>query len=171
MSTPTILNYQGNKSSLIPFLKKNLQKHLQPGDIFFDIFSGSGSVGAAFKNENIVFANDAEVYASMISSALLNTPNSDILRVVSKQFTDIVNNNIKKNINKFETQVNKEREFIQTDSNADLIILYNNFPTIWNGFDGISVESYENKKSIIYLLIITQDLILESNSLSLSTLL
>lgn len=146
MSTPTILNYQGNKSSLIPFLKKNLQKHLQPGDIFFDIFSGSGSVGAAFKNENIVFANDAEVYASMISSALLNTPNSDILRVVSKQFTDIVNNNIKKNINKFETQVNKEREFIQTDSNADLIILYNNFPTIWNGFDGISVEKLRKQK-------------------------
>ncbi|WP_185776463.1 DNA adenine methylase, partial [Streptococcus gordonii] len=72
MSTPTILNYQGNKISLIPFLKKNLQKYLQPGDVLFDIFSGSGSVGAAFKNENIIFANDAEIYASIISSALLN---------------------------------------------------------------------------------------------------
>ena len=60
MTIPTILNYQGSKSSLIPFLKTNLQKYLQPGDVLFDIFSGSGSVGAAFKNENIIYANDAE---------------------------------------------------------------------------------------------------------------
>ena len=140
MTTPTILNYQGNKSSLIPFLKKNLQKYLQPGDVFFDIFSGSGSVGAAFKNENIIFANDAEIYASMISSALLNTPDKNVLKAVLSEFSDIFNEKIKKNLNKFETHVANERKLIQTRNNDGLIALYKNFPTIWNGIDEISVE-------------------------------
>ena len=146
MSTPTILNYQGNKISLIPFLKKNLQKYLQPGDVFFDIFSGSGSVGAAFKNDNIIFSNDAEIYASIISSALLNTPDNNVLIAVSKQFSDRFNKNIEKNLKKFETFVEDERKFIKINNNDNLIILYEKFPTIWNGIDGISVEELRRQK-------------------------
>ncbi|MCB5015858.1 DNA adenine methylase [Streptococcus mutans] len=135
MSTPTILNYQGNKSSLINFLKNNLQKYLLPGDIFFDIFSGAGSVASAFKSDNIIIANDAELYATIISSALLNTPNTAILKNTVIEFQDKLKKNIQKNQKKFETLISEEKEFLNSNDNNKLVNLYKNFPTIWNNLD------------------------------------
>lgn len=146
MTIPTILNYQGSKSSLIPFLKTNLQKYLQPGDVLFDIFSGSGSVGAAFKNENIIYANDAEEYAAIISSSLLNTPNSKMLRKIQLQFQEKFQSNIKHNLEKFQDYIEKERELIQAKDNENLIMLYDGFPTIWKTNNAISVEILRSRK-------------------------
>lgn len=54
MTIPSILNYQGNKSSLIPFLKKNIEKYLEPGEIFFpDIFFQGLEVLVQVSNKKI----------------------------------------------------------------------------------------------------------------------
>ncbi|WP_431770183.1 DNA methyltransferase [Streptococcus gallolyticus] len=146
MSAPTILNYQGNKSSLINFLKTNLQTHLTPGDIFVDIFSGSGSVGSAFKDENIIFANDAELYATIISSALLNTPEAEVLDLVAANFNKTLTKNIEKNSKNFKSFLSKELEYINLEDNTQLIRLYNHFPTIWNNIDEeINVENLKSR--------------------------
>ena len=66
MITIKILNYQGNKSSLMPFISKNIRKYISPGEKICDIFSGSGSVGAFLKQDYPVVANDAELYSYII---------------------------------------------------------------------------------------------------------
>lgn len=145
MTAPSILNYQGNKTSLIPFLKKNLQKYLQPGDIFFDIFSGSGSVGAGFKNENIIYSNDAELYSSIISSALLNTPSEELLRKISIQFQENLKKHIEQNSEKFKNYIKKERELRLSNDNDNLVNLYKSFPTIWNDLNRVSPDKLRSK--------------------------
>ena len=44
-----ILNYQGNKASLMPFISENIRKYISPGENICDLFAGSGSVGAYLK--------------------------------------------------------------------------------------------------------------------------
>ena len=74
-----ILNYQGNKASLMPFISENIQKYISPGEKICDLFSGSGSVGAYLKDNYSIISNDAELYSSIISSSLLNTPSAKFL--------------------------------------------------------------------------------------------
>ena len=146
MTIPSILNYQGNKSSLIPFLKKNIEKYLEPGEIFFDIFSGSGSVGASFQQENIIFSNDAELYSTIISSSLLNTPEETLLQEIADQFQTQLKNNINKNSIEYIDYIKQEREFLLSQDNDKLINLYKNFPTIWNKLRGVTVNKLRKQR-------------------------
>ena len=54
-----ILNYQGNKASLMPFISENIRKYISPGENICDLFAGSGRVGAYLKGSYSVVANDA----------------------------------------------------------------------------------------------------------------
>lgn len=81
-----ILNYQGNKASLMPFISENILKYISPGEKICDLFAGSGSVGAYLKNRYSVVSNDAELYSSIISSSLLNTPSTSSLIEAKKVF-------------------------------------------------------------------------------------
>ena len=72
MNNFTVLNYQGSKNNLRDFIYKNLKPYIQEGKAVFDIFSGSASVSSMFGQEYLVYANDAEAYASIIADALLN---------------------------------------------------------------------------------------------------
>ena len=146
MTIPSILNYQGNKSSLIPFLKKNIEKYLEPGEIFFDIFSGSGSVGASFQQENIIFSNDAELYSTIISSSLLNTPEETLLQEIADQFQTQLKKNINKNSIEYIDYIKQEREFLLSQDNDKLINLYKNFPTIWNKLRGVTVNKLRKQR-------------------------
>ncbi|NLV85628.1 MAG: DNA modification methyltransferase [Clostridiales bacterium] len=135
MHTISILNYQGNKASLMPFISKNIKKYVSPEDRICDIFSGSSSVGAFLKRDYQIIANDAELYSYIISSALLNTPaGSELLRT-----KDFFLNRIKRNLNfllsKHEAAVAMERDLLSTESTEALIVLYDSFPKIWNNVD------------------------------------
>lgn len=132
MNSIKILNYQGNKSSLLPFISEHLQKYVSSGDEICDIFSGSGTVGAFLKNKYNVTANDAELYSYIISSALLNTPTYTELVSLRDVFINRYNLNIKKLLEMQEKNVAKERFFLEKEDNSSLINLYSTFPTIWN---------------------------------------
>lgn len=130
-----ILNYQGNKAALMPFISTNLRKYVSPGAKICDIFAGSGSVGAYLKDNYSVIANDAELYSSIISSSLLNIPSTDSLLNAKEMFFRGYKTNFKALISPHEISVAKERNFLLLNSTTDLISLYKNFPTIWNGLD------------------------------------
>jgi Adenine-specific DNA methylase len=135
MRAITILNYQGNKTSLMPFISKNIQKYVSQGAQICDIFSGSGSVGAYLKDEYSIVSNDAELYSSIISSALLNTPLKKELIHVKDLFLNGYKSNFKFLTSLHEEIIASEKQLISTNSTKELINLYKSFPTIWNDKD------------------------------------
>lgn len=135
MNQITILNYQGNKTSLIPFINEHISKYVSAGDTICDIFAGSGSVGAFLKDEHPIISNDVELYSTIISDALLNTPLKEELILAKKMFMSGLKNNLKSNILPNESIVARERAYILQGENSELIELYNTIPTIWNGID------------------------------------
>lgn len=130
-----ILNYQGNKASLMPFISTNIQNYISPGSKICDIFAGSGSVGAYLKNNYSIVANDAELYSAIISASLLNTPSTNSLLKAKEIFFKGYKINLKALLSSHESVVAKERIFLSSNSTTKLIDLYKNFPTIWNGLD------------------------------------
>lgn len=130
-----ILSYQGNKASLMPFIRDNIRKYISPREKICDIFAGSGSVGAYLKDEYSVIANDAELYSSIISSSLLNTPSTGSLVKAKEIFFKGYKANFRMLLSPVEVAVATEREFLASDSTTALISFYKHFPTIWNGLD------------------------------------
>ena len=130
-----ILNYQGNKASLMPFIRDNIRKYTAPGDKICDIFAGSGSVGAYLKDNYSIVSNDAELYSSIISSSLLNTPSTGALIKAKKSFFKGYKTNLRALLSPHEEAVSNERKFLALESTTDLISLYEHFPTIWNILD------------------------------------
>lgn len=130
-----ILNYQGNKASLMPFISENIRKYISPGEKICDLFAGSGSVGAYLKGSYSVVANDAELYSSIISSSLLNTPSTSSLLNAKVAFFKGYKANFRMLLSSHEEAVAKERDLLVSDSTNGLISLYESFPTIWNGID------------------------------------
>lgn len=130
-----ILNYQGNKTALMPFISENISKYISPKDKICDIFAGTGSVGAYLKDQYSVSANDAELYSSIISSSLLNTPPTNSLLKIKESFFKGYKPNIRELLSYHEDVVAKERNYLESSSTTDLISLYNSFPTIWNGLN------------------------------------
>lgn len=125
-----ILNYQGNKASLMPFIEKTLAEFAQPGDTIFDIFSGSGSVSAGLNSKYNIIANDAEPYAAVIADAAVNTPDKDkvlgmvdLVRTWERDFSD----------GQLTDLILKERELLDRRNINDLIQFYADLPTVWNG--------------------------------------
>ena len=135
MTTISILNYQGNKTSLMPFINQNIKKYISPGDTICDIFAGSGSVSSSLKDQYTIVANDMELYSSIISSALLNTPLKSSLNDIKKAFESSFKLNLKKKLITNEKIVAEERALLLNNDNEGLVILYNIIPTIWNMLD------------------------------------
>lgn len=130
-----ILNYQGNKASLMPFISENIRKYISPGEKICDLFAGSGSVGAYLEGSYSVVANDAELYSSIISSSLLNTLSTSLLLNAKEAFFRGYKTNFRTLLSNHEEAVAKERDLLLSDSTNGLISLYESFPTIWNGLD------------------------------------
>lgn len=131
MKEINILNYQGNKASLLPFIKKELTKIIEPGDTVVDLFSGSGSVSRGLKGDYRIIANDAEKFASVISSSLLKEAYSQKgLTELKRRFQttfDLFSE--KKENNEY---LNAEEDFVRLRDNDALIDLYSKIPTVWD---------------------------------------
>lgn len=64
------LNYIGSKLSLLPFLTDHII--LEEGDIFGDLFAGTGSVGQHFnRNDNKIISNDICFYSYILNASKL----------------------------------------------------------------------------------------------------
>ena len=130
----TILNYQGSKKNLLNFIYKNTIDVIDEKKAVFDIFAGSCSVGYALKRYYRIFANDSEVYSSVIAKALLQYNNKLLWYTYEAQFEKFYQKNHNDLINLFGEYVVKEKELIQEKDVQKIKNFYDNYPTVWNGY-------------------------------------
>ena len=132
MNNFTVLNYQGSKNNLRDFIYENLQPYIQEGKAVFDIFSGSASVSSMFGQEYLVYANDAEAYASIIADALLNPADipspSSFLEQMKRDYT-ILKQDLSTPVLDF---INREKAALEEKDYRELSALYDSYPTVWN---------------------------------------
>lgn len=66
------IEFLGNKAQLGDFISSNILRYTKDCDTCFDLFSGSGSVSALFKEMGFrVYANDFLYFTAMITKAIL----------------------------------------------------------------------------------------------------
>lgn len=63
------MRYLGNKSKLLSFIDSVIEKYGITGDVFADVFAGTGSVGDYFKGRYRLIGNDYMYYSKVISGA------------------------------------------------------------------------------------------------------
>ena len=70
------MRYLGNKTKLLSFIEDIIRKYEIKGNVFADLFSGTGVVGDYFKSEYEIISNDYMYYSKVIGKAKLlnNTP-------------------------------------------------------------------------------------------------
>jgi len=65
------MRYLGNKTNLLNFIQHIIDKYEIQGEIFVDLFAGTGSVGDYFKGEYTIISNDYMYFSRIISEAKL----------------------------------------------------------------------------------------------------
>ncbi len=65
------MRYLGNKTKLLPFIERVIDKYNIEGEIFADLFAGTGAVGDYFKDEYTIISNDFLYYPSVFNRAKL----------------------------------------------------------------------------------------------------
>ena len=129
----SILNYQGSKRNLLPFIKNNSLAAILPGKTVLDIFTGTCSVGYSFKRTNRIIANDSEQYAYIISKALLgNYSDIAICDVISK-INFAFEKNFKQANQIYGGFANEEITILDNGVVSEITNFYSSVPTIWNG--------------------------------------
>lgn len=132
MNNFTVLNYQGSKNNLRDFIYKNLKPYIKEGKAVFDIFSGSASVSSMFGQEYLVYANDAEAYASIIADALLNPADipspSAFLEQIEADYA-VIKQALCIPVLDF---INREKTALKENNYRELSAVYDSYPTVWN---------------------------------------
>ena len=152
MESFTVLNYQGSKNNLSEFIKKNLEPYIKKDKVIFDIFSGSGAVSNIFKYNHMIFANDAEIYASIIADGLLNQPEISSATEFLNTMDSFFSKTLKELAKPIADFVEKEYKALKEQNFKELISIYNSYPTVWNGRyseiinNALSVERIKEKK-------------------------
>lgn len=129
MDNLTILNYMGSKKNLIEFIHSKISTFITENDTLLDIFAGTCTVGYSYKRSNIVYANDSEKYAAIISAALLGNP---ISKIIITRFLSIFNEQYQLIYNNHKADIDHERHYINKNDIDNLIKLYSSYKTIWN---------------------------------------
>ena len=65
------MRYLGNKTKLLDFIERVIDKYGIEGETFADLFAGTSSVGDYFKDRYTIIANDYMAYSSIIAKAKL----------------------------------------------------------------------------------------------------
>ncbi len=127
MNDKALLNYPGSKKRLLDFIFNNSKQYIKEDKYILDIFSGTGCVAQMFKSKGYkVFANDVEIYASNISSALLKNNHKINFDSLEKNYE--YNKNQLLNI--YEAQIEKEDELIKSFS-KDLVSFNESLLKVW----------------------------------------
>lgn len=98
-----IMRYLGNKTKLLNFIDKVIDKYNIEGTIFADLFAGTGCVGDFFKDKYKIISNDFLYYSYILNIAKLQNPKKPSFTKFRKKFgIDIYNwlNNLKFKPNK-----------------------------------------------------------------------
>ncbi len=80
------MRYLGNKQKLLPFIEKVIRKYKIEGEVFADLFAGTGVVGDYFKDTYNIIANDYMYYSSVISRAKLSNYREPDFETFKKKF-------------------------------------------------------------------------------------
>lgn len=132
MENFTVLNYQGSKNNLSGFIKKNMEPYIPDGKIILDIFSGSAAVSNMFRDNYQVYANDTEIYASIIADAILNQPDiesaSDLIYSLQTEYAATIKAQAKPLL----SYIQQEQNALDSENYEELIKLYDTYPTVWN---------------------------------------
>lgn len=97
------MRYLGNKTKLLNFIDKVIDKYNIEGTIFADLFAGTGCVGDFFKDKYKIISNDFLYYSYILNIAKLQNPKKPSFTKFRKKFgIDIYNwlNNLKFKPNK-----------------------------------------------------------------------
>ena len=132
MENFTVLNYKRNKNNLSSFIQKNIEPYIQDGKAILDIFSGSAAVSNMFRDNYQVYANDSEIYASIIADAILNQADIDSASELVNSIDIEYATEIKKHAKPVIEFVKKEKNALDKENYNQLIALYNIYPTVWN---------------------------------------
>lgn len=148
------LNYQGNKSRLMDFIKNNGTNYIKKGKALLDIFSGGGAVAFDFAKTTKVYANDLEPYSSQLTKGVLYRSKyhkfddrffitfDAALKANEKSLTNLMRPFLD------EETISLENE----DTPSRLLHLYESIPTIWNGkyssllSGNASIDNIQNRK-------------------------
>jgi len=128
----SILNYQGSKRNLLPFIKKNSVTAIPPGKTVLDIFAGTCSVGYSFKRTNRIIANDSEPYAYIISKALLGDYSDIVFCDVINKINFAFEKNFEEANQIYSGFVNEEVAVLNSGVASEITDFYNSVPTVWN---------------------------------------
>lgn len=71
MEIYSIMRYLGNKTKLLSFIDKVIEKYNIQGEVFADLFAGTSSVGDYMKNRYKIISNDFMYYSYVFSKAKL----------------------------------------------------------------------------------------------------
>lgn len=131
--TFTILNYQGSKKNLLSFINDNIKGYIDEKKAILDICCGTASVAYSLKRNNIVYANDSELYATVIAKALLQFNNDNGLWTkIEADFCKLYKENYNELIKIFYSYYQSEEEAINLNDYKMIRKLYDNFPSIWS---------------------------------------
>lgn len=137
-----ILNYQGSKAKLLPTIEKTINENLKPGKAFLDIFAGGCSVANAFWGKTVVYANDLEPFSYAIASSFIDAWKYQSMTNEELNFFKKNYNYNKQILSKtYEEQVEREKKYLIGNQENDLISLYKELPTIWNGVYSVFLNS------------------------------
>ena len=97
------MRYLGNKTKLLHFIDKVIDKYRIEGTTFADLFAGTGCVGDFFKDKYKIISNDFLYYSYILNVAKLQNPKKPSFTKFRKKFgIDIYNwlNNLRFRPNK-----------------------------------------------------------------------
>ena len=133
MDSLKILNYQGSKKNLIPFIHRQVASDILPNHTILDIFSGTCSVGYSFKRTNRVYANDCERYAFVIAQALLGNYFNDSHKGLLTKTKQLFDKNHKLVLRRYKDIIDDESLVLNKSNSNEAAEFYSTIPTIWNG--------------------------------------
>lgn len=110
------MRYLGNKTNLLNFIESVIVKYNIEGEIFADLFAGTGAVGDYFKGKYRIIANDYMYFSTVLNKAKL-------LNYNIPTFDNFVN---KYGVNPFEWLNSKEY------SPQDNYFIYHNYTPVGN---------------------------------------
>ena len=132
-SNMEILNYQGNKHKLLPFIDDKIKSFLSKDKALLDIFCGGCSVTNYFAKKYPVISNDLEPYSAVIANAtLLSNRKKEFDDVFLKKFMDDFNLHFSKLFKPLKSYVAQEK-FLLANHSPDYSSFSETIPTFWNG--------------------------------------
>lgn len=154
-----IMKYMGSKRELLPDIREEIEKMINPGEGVLDIFAGTGSVGLYLKDKFDVVSNDIQNYSAVICDALI-TSSSRELSYDSDLLVEKIKHHFLKNKKSLEDlfpkTLKKSRKFVSIEKRKwteeqrlDYIKFVESYPSPINDFQGKSAEQKKLHKMFL----------------------